>query len=208
MGNNLPFVRRFYIVIFIAWVLQSMVRVFIYFITNSSFMKKTIIVLTAMVAMWACNKDDSSLNSSLNATDQNFIIQASYSNHAQINGGQLAVTKAVSDSVKAYSQRMISDYSAAQQALDSIGVYVHVQTPQVADTIHQVLIQEMGNLSGIAFDTTYMRTQVTDHQNLIALYQYEINTGSNIVLKNYANVYLITIQSNYNSALSIAAKGQ
>jgi len=87
-------------------------------------------------------------------------------------------------------------------------VFVHVQTPQVADTLHQVLIQELSNLSGVVFDTTYMRTQVTDHQNMIAMYQREINTGSNIVLKNYATVYLPTVQANYNSAVSIAASGQ
>jgi putative membrane protein len=49
-------------------------------------------------------------------------------------------------------------------------------------------------LNNLAFDTTYISGQVSDHQKAIALFQTEINNCQDARVKAYANKYLPKLQ--------------
>lgn len=163
--------------------------------------------LAVVMFMCACSKDDNNNNdpSSFNATDRQFMMNASYGNHAEIDAGQAAASKGMQDSIRMFGQMMVTDHTMAQQSLDSIASAFNAVSPTTADSMHITMLQQMSQLSGHTFDTAYINAQVTDHQKTINLFQDEVNSGNNQWLKNYANRYLPAIQVHYNMAVSLSS---
>jgi putative membrane protein len=172
-------------------------------------MKKSLFfaAVAASFAMCSCSMDDENNSNpgNLNYTDQQFIVQASYSNHAEISAGQVAVTKGMRDSIKMFGQMMVMDHTMSQQSLDSIAGAFNMSTPSTADSMHIMMLQQMSLLSGHTFDTAYIHAQVSDHQKTFSLFQDELNNGNNQRLKTYVNQYLSKIQMHYNMAVQLSA---
>jgi putative membrane protein len=165
-------------------------------------MGKTLVVgaLLLMMVAVACSKKSSNPGTSLNSTDQQFVTNAGYNNVDEINGGYLASTNASDTNVKAFGLQMVNDYGSAQSALillaDSLGFTV-LSSP---DQTHAAELSTLQALSGIAFDTTYLRYQINDDQAAITLYQAEQSNGQNPAIKNYVAKYLPVIQAHLISA--------
>jgi putative membrane protein len=159
------------------------------------------------VAIAGCNKDDDDNNGQvLNDTDRTFMTSASYGNNAEIDAGTTASSMASITAVQSFGTRMVTDHTAAQGDLVLVGTQVGVSNlPTTPDSAHIQLKAMLVTLSGRAFDSAYMKLQQTDHANTIALFQNEINNGSNTQVKNYATTHLPTIQMHKQMADSIVA---
>jgi putative membrane protein len=159
-----------------------------------------LLLITAVVA---CSKKSNSPGTSLNSTDQEFVTNAGYNNVDEINGGYLASTNATDSNVRVLGLQMVSDYGSAQSALillaDSFGFTV-LSSP---DATHAAELNTLQALSGIAFDTTYLRYQINDDQAAITLYEAEQSNGQNAALKNYIAKYLPVIQAHLVAADSL-----
>ncbi|HTR31857.1 MAG TPA: DUF4142 domain-containing protein [Puia sp.] len=155
------------------------------------------------VAGIGCSKKSSNTSTSLSPTDQQFVTNAGYNNVDEINAGYLASTNAADSNVKAFGHLMLTDYDGAQSAIvliaDSAGFTV-LSSP---DPAHQQQLDAMQNLSGEAFDTTYLRYQINDDQAAIALYQSEQTNGQSPEVKAYINKYLPIIQAHLTTADSL-----
>jgi len=157
-------------------------------------MKITGIVM-AIIFFAACKNNNNDNNGmTMNATDQQFLQQVSYSNHDEVAAAQIASTKGTADSVKIFAQMMISDHTTAQASLDSLGGQYNMQLPQGPDSAHIAFGLLLGTLSGYTFDTTYMSAQVSDHQLTLGAFQNEIDNGNNVQVKGYATKNLPIIQ--------------
>lgn len=132
-----------------------------------------------------------------------FAVKATYSNRAEIEAGNVAVMNAQNAQVKAYGQQMITEHSMAQQKLDSIANVMGWQLPQSTDTAHIALKQTLMSLSGYAFDTTYMNSQIMDHQNTLNLMNNYLQQGFNAILKQYAQETTPKVQMHYTEAVTI-----
>jgi len=172
---------------------------------KSLFMKMTKLIMVMSVAaaigLGACHKDDN--NNSVNATDRDFMVNASYGNVAEVDAGQLAISKGSTAAVRNFGQMMINDHSTAQAELNSLGSQYNVSLPTTPDQAHQAMKQQLMNLTGTAFDSTYISAQVTDHQNTVQLFQNEIDNGNNSSIKAYATKYLPAIQMHLHTADSL-----
>ena len=157
--------------------------------------------LLATTAFAACNKDDD--DGALNQTDRDFLMLASYGNHNEIAAGGIADSNAMNLSVDQFGNMMVSDHSTAQNELTTLASEMNITIPQMPDTTHIILGQVLRTLAGMAFDSTYMATQVADHQATIQLFQNEIANGNHELVKNYAIKYLPKIQTHYHMADSI-----
>jgi putative membrane protein len=159
--------------------------------------------LLLMAAAVACSKKSNNPGPSLNSTDQQFVTNAGYNNVDEINGGYLASTNATDSNVRVLGLQMVSDYGSAQSALillaDSLGFTV-LSSP---DATHAAELNTLQSLSGIAFDTTYLRYQIKDDQAAITLYEAEQSNGQNAALKNYIAKYLPVIQAHLVAADSL-----
>ena len=77
--------------------------------------------------------------------------------------------------------------------------------PTTPDAAHIQMKMMLLTEAGLAFDSTYMRMQVTDHQSTINLMQDEISNGSDQKVKDYASSHLTVVQMHKRMADSIVA---
>jgi putative membrane protein len=153
-----------------------------------------------MTVLFSCSKKSSNPGTSLNSTDQQFVTNAGYNNVDEINGGYLASTNASDTNVRAFGLQMVNDYGSAQSALillaDSLGFTV-LSSP---DQTHAAELNTLQALSGIGFDTAYLRYQIKDDQAAITLDSAEQSNGQNPAIKNYIAKYLPVIQAHLSAA--------
>lgn len=164
---------------------------------------KTIIAGTLLLSLASCNKVK---EPDWNATDEKFIRMAAYGNHNEMEAGALDTAKATDLSVKEFGRMMITDHMNAQDELKRIAKDKKEDIPSEADAAHKAMLKEMMSLSGRAFDSMYIHSQVKDHKEVIALFQEELNKGKDQDLKDYANKYLPAIQMHLNRADSTASR--
>jgi putative membrane protein len=165
-------------------------------------MKKVFLAGSLVLAILsACKKDKAN---DLNSTDQNFMTQVNIGNKAEIMAGQLAATKGNSAGVKAFGQMMATEHGQAQSDLQALAASLGRTLSDTVDAEHQALMARLNSLSGYAFDTAYINSQVKDHQKTLNIFQTEISDGDNDRVQNYASQYLPHIQMHLQKADSLS----
>jgi predicted outer membrane protein len=150
-----------------------------------------------------CSKKSANSVTPLNSTDQQFVTNAGYQNVDEINAGYLASTSAADTNVKVFGLLMVKDYGWAQSSLVLLADNQGFTVLSGPDSAHAQALRALQNLSGVAFDTTYLRLQINDDQAAIALYQAEQTNGQSAAVKAYVNQYLPVIQAHLSAADSL-----
>ena len=167
--------------------------------------KNLLLCMAASFLFYSCDKnDDKDTTEPVSAQDQTFISQASLANTAEIRAGQLADSTADSSIVQMFGQQMATDHTAAQNDLQALGTKVNVAVPDSVDSMHSSLMDTLQTLTGRAFDSVYIISQINDHNAAIANFQQEINSGNKSDVIDYANKYLRKLQMHLQMADSIA----
>lgn len=157
-------------------------------------------VVIAILAT-ACDSEDLT---SMRQVDRDFILKASEANLAEIELGELAATKATAPSVRNFGEMMMSEHQAAYEELESIANDKSTAITTSINFEHQEIKQKLTELSGYAFDTAYMRSQIKDHEKTIALFEAEISNGNDPEVRDHAIEYLPKIQHHHHKADSIS----
>jgi putative membrane protein len=165
---------------------------------------KKIICAALIIGGVACNNNDDQNNTIVSQMDRDFVSQASITNTSEIQAGQLALTKATDTAIRSFAQMMVTEHTDAQNDLKSLDSVVNMTITDSVDAEHAALMAQLAVLTGSAFDSAYINSQVTGHAEAIDLFNNEINNGSNDEVQNYANTYLPHIQMHYTLADSLA----
>ncbi|MBO9703142.1 MAG: DUF4142 domain-containing protein [Sporocytophaga sp.] len=183
-----------------------------YFITKVCSPKRlSMLLILALASSLGCKKDDDDNTpppqqvQTLSVTDTVFINNASLSNLAEIDLGQLAATKASDDSIKAFGAFMVNEHTLAQNDLKTLAAQKNVTIPQELDSLHKAIKQQLQVLNGYQFDSLYISTQVVDHQKAQQIFNTEINSGQDQDVINYANKYLPHINEHLQKATQLKA---
>ena len=154
-----------------------------------------------MACLISCDKDDENPPpTDVSTTDRNFVVMASMGNQAEIESSQLAITRGTDTSIKSFAQMMIMDHQMAKGRLDSIATDLGLYIPDSLDAEHVALHAQLDTLSGYAFDSVYINSQVVDHQENIALFTkggqlvYHISFGTE---KNLPTEIRHIVKTNY-----------
>jgi len=118
--------------------------------------------------------------------DKNFAVDATYSNLAEIRMGEMAQTKAVSESVKQFGETMVREHSTALEQLRKIADEQGIDLPDTVKKQDKQIEEEISGLEGAAFDSAYMLHQVEAHQKAQQLFERGANNDRNPDLKDYA----------------------
>jgi putative membrane protein len=163
--------------------------------------------ITAAFCVIACHKDHHDDNdNNLSKMDRTFVTQAGYANSDEIAAGGVAAAKGSDSAVKMFGAFMVTEHSTAQGELKTIANNLSdVTVPDTPDSVHIAMMQKMALLSGHAFDTAYIKSQINDHNTAMALFQQEATYGENTRLRNYAAKYLPHIIMHKEMADSIWA---
>jgi putative membrane protein len=168
-------------------------------------MKKTLLAASmAIIVLASCKKDDNDNENDMNSTDETFVTQVAIGNKAEVMAGQLAATKGTSAGVKAFGQMMVTEHTQAQTDLQAVYSGLGRTMPDSVDLEHQALMTRLNSLTGFAFDTAYMNSQVKDHQKTLTIFQSEVSSGNNMNVQTYASTYLPHIQMHLQTADSLS----
>lgn len=164
------------------------------------------VLAASAITFSACDDDDDDIADQYNAADQNFVMMASMSNAAEIDAGQAASTRGRDTAIVNYGQTMVTEHTDSRSRLQDIADDLDLPAPDSLDSAHRVLKTRLAALTGRAFDSVYIHSQVTDHQAAINLYTTESQNGMNNRLKQYAAEALPALQRHLTRAQAIAAR--
>ena len=101
---------------------------------------------------------------------------------------------------------MIADHGNANEQLASLDSQEGVTAPTEPDAKQKAAATKLKTLSGPAFDRTYVRGQIQDHKDTIALFQKEAKSGQDPKLKQSASQTLPTLEHHLQMAQKIGTK--
>ena len=161
-------------------------------------MKKAILALIALIGLNTAYAQDKSNDT----TARYFIIQASIGNLQEIAIGRLAAQQAVSQEVKAFAQKMVTDHSNAEtqltQLIRSQGIRIPYEAtdPPVEDLM-------LKNTPAKDFDRVYVHMMVPDHRQAVQLFAKYALTGKDPVVKAYAQQTLPILKEHLAAIIAI-----
>jgi putative membrane protein len=144
--------------------------------------------------------------SQLNDIDRQFVATAGSGGLAEVEAARLAEQQAGKKQVKDMAQRMIADHSKANEKLASLASQAGLSAPTAPDAKQKAEATKLKTLSGAAFDRAYVKDEIQDHKETIALFQKEAKSGQDPQLKQFASQTLPTLQQHLKMAQKISTK--
>ncbi len=143
----------------------------------------------------------------LSQQDRDFLAKASAGGKAEVEAGQLAQQKASEPSVKKFGEHMVKDHSQGNQQLMSVAQREGITMPSTstADRHNQQAMSKLQSLSGRQFDQAYVQDQLRDHQETVALFEKEAQSGENPGLKSFAQQSLPMLREHLAEVQQLAS---
>jgi putative membrane protein len=142
----------------------------------------------------------------LKRADTTFVTNAAQGGIAEVEMGRVAVEKGTNDGVKRFGQRMVDDHSKGNEELKAVAAQKGMTVPSTMNAKQKATMDRLQRLSGAAFDRAYMDDMVKDHQEDIAEFQREANSGADPDVKNFAAKMLPTLQEHLKMAQDTLAE--
>lgn len=146
-------------------------------------------------------------SATMSQADQKRVMEIAQANIAEIQTGQLALSKSQNSQVRAYAQRMIDDHGMAMQELQRLVQTTGGTLPGDTDLKHKAIAAELGILTGDTFDRQYMsQVGVTDHKRTHQLLQETVDSATNPALRAYAQRILPVVTRHLDQAQQATGK--
>jgi putative membrane protein len=177
---------------------------------HSAFLFCTLITATGLAAVPALASNPAGQaqtdESSGSLSTSTFVHKASAMGNAEVKAANMALEKSSSQAVKAFAQQMVNDHTQVNQKLMALaqqkGLKSDVATQP--DAKDMALSMKLKMQSGASFDKAYASRQVTAHQETIALFQQEAQSGKDPDIKQLAAQALPTLQQHLKMAQDLA----
>lgn len=125
--------------------------------------------------------------------DSKFMTEAASGGMMEVQAGQIAVQKGISQEVKDFGQEMITDHSKANEELKTLAAQKNVVLPSALSDADQKNIDKLNNADAKDFDKTYMKMMVEDHKVDIDKFQGVVNHPEDADVKAWAQNTLPTL---------------
>jgi putative membrane protein len=133
-------------------------------------------------------------------------------NSGEVMIGNLATTKAMNAQVMAFAQQMVTEHTMANNRLmmllqsDAGITAASSSTRQMLAMMAQMTLTQLSGLTGAAFDSAYISSQVTMHQQVLTLLdQVLIPSAQNAALKTELMSARATVMMHLTAAQTLAA---
>ena len=181
-------------------------------------MKKGSLILMMFVSAWtfqSCGDSASTTDSTEQAKDQNeenktvaeddskFVVTAASGGMMEVEAGQMAQQKGVSQRVKNFGAMMVRDHTQANNELKALAATKNIAVPTGLSEQHQKHINELREKSGKEFDAAYMSMMVDDHKEDVSLFESTSNKGNDADLKAFAAKTLPILRTHLDSAQAV-----
>ena len=142
----------------------------------------------------------------LSKSDQDFAMKAAAGGQMEVDLGQLAASKATSNDVKDFGNRMVTDHGKAGDELKSILSQKGATPPATPSAEETKTSNELSKKSGAAFDKAYMSDMVKDHEKDAKEFEKATKSIKDPDLKNWATKTLTVVQDHLKMAKDINGK--
>lgn len=132
-------------------------------------------------------------------SDQHFLKESIQGNLAEVDVGNLAQQKGQSQGVKDFGATLAKDHAAANEKAEKAASTLGVSPPSEPSAKQKALYKKLSALSGEQFDKEFVRSMVKDHQEDIAKYEKESNSGSGAAA-DYAKAILPDLHKHLDMA--------
>ena len=122
------------------------------------------------------------------SSDTTFVKTAANVGIAEVELGNLAASKASSDQVKQFAQRMVTDHGKANDELKSVTQTKNITLPTDLDPKDKALKDRLSKLSGPSFDRAYMNAMLMDHRKDVNEFRRESKMGKRPPLMKWSSV--------------------
>lgn len=153
------------------------------------------VLMSAPVLLWGAES----------SPDKSFYKNAAEAGIAEVDAGNLAADKASDPKVKDLAAMMVKDHTAANEKLKTLADSKGIKLPSGASVMQKAEYAKLKVLSGDTFDKSYIKGQVKDHRQTIALLKKEIASGQDPEAKAFAQSVLPTVESHLKSIKEVAA---
>ena len=134
------------------------------------------------------------------SADSAFAKKAAEGGMAEVACGQLAADKGTDADVKAFGQRMVTDHGKANEDLKAAAMKSGIDLPTAPSQKQQADKAKLEKMSGADFDRHYMTMMVKDHEEDVALFKKEAQSGKDENLKQFAQKTLPTLEEHLSMA--------
>jgi len=141
-------------------------------------------------------------------TDDEFVAVAARSGLAEVIVGEIAQKRTTTPEVLTFAKHMVADHTKANRELMVLAERKGIAVPTQTDQEHKAVATRLESLEGVAFDREYMRGQVKDHREAVALFMAEAKQGQDPDLKAFATKTLPTLQMHLRMATKAAGPDQ
>jgi len=136
----------------------------------------------------------------VNSHDKSFVSNAAESGLAEVELGQMAQSKASSDKIKNFAQKMVDDHGKVNDELKDCAQKLGVNVPDHMSVTEKGEKTKLDMYSGDHFDRAYISDMIKDHRDDIAAFQREVREGQNPDLKAFAEKNLPTLKEHLRLA--------
>jgi len=133
--------------------------------------------------------------------DETFLSAAAQDGMAKLQWAYLALQNAQNEQVKAFAQKILSDYGQAQNDLIYVANQHGLLLPKDLDAKDQETFEALSQLHGAAFDKAYMKAMLNDDQTKLKQDAAKVN---NSAVADWATQTLPTLQSDLKDAKKVA----
>jgi putative membrane protein len=144
--------------------------------------------------------------SGLSPVDFNFVAQANLGAPFQVDSGRVAEEKARTAEIRDYAHLMVTSHIPVIDALNTILKRKDFTAPPntLLEGAYHAMVSSLRAEGRAALDRDYVDGQVEYQKGNEALFQYEIQYGSDADLKEFARATLPKIQDHLQRALKLA----
>lgn len=148
----------------------------------------------------------SSSCSPLSPVDYNFVAEANLGAPFQVDSGRLAEEKATTAAIRDYAQLMVATHIPVIDALNAILQNKSITAPpdSLLHGAYDAMITSLKVERAAVLDQDYVNGQVEYQRGNLALFQGEIQNGTDLDLKEFARQTLPKIQDHLQRALKLA----
>jgi len=132
--------------------------------------------------------------------------EAIQGNMAEVKMGELAKERSQNKDVRDFGQTLIDDHSKGKEKAMAAAKTMSVTTPSEPTAKQKQEHDMLAKLSGSEFDRMFMSHMVQDHQEDIAKYTAQAQSGNSSKATDYAKDTLPTLRSHLSKAESIESK--
>ena len=139
----------------------------------------------------------------LSAQDRRFIEKAAQGNNAEVAAGGLVDARSATPAVIAFGRMMVADHGAANARLAEVARRHAISLPSSLGD-QQAGYDRLVDRKGEDFDREFARVMVEDHDMAVQLYQEELASGVDPLLREYAAAMLPRIEAHLAQAKTLA----